>query len=1010
MSKSSQSLCESADISERLGGIWRGPHRPQSGIKKQGRRVPAAGVLLLLVCLCLAPHLNALNPSRNLDQYYHETWTSQRGLPGEAVYQIVQSSDGYLWLRTSAGLVRFDGVRFVRMDDVLGHEPVKAIANTSDHLLIRTTSRTLIYTDGRFTDYRPVQPLPDGEIRGVFESSNHEVLVGSDDFIYGIGLYKIRMLQTDTSWINAFLEGSDRTVWIGGNYGLYSYRNGALSVAADARKTEGVFALARDHAQNFWVGTPHGLFRLHQNPTALEPFGTGVLRKGINQIFEDRQHNLWVGTSSSGLVRVNADSVTSFNTTEGLSDNNVYALFEDREGNLWVGTANGLDRFRDTKITALTMKEGLPSNDTSTAIATRDGSVYVLCSYGGLTRIKNGKVVSVLTKIPGLSSIHGGSLFEDKKGRLWLGAVGALTMIEQGKITVYRDDPRLAKEYISSINEDDEGLILGTSESAVFRFKDGRTYPFLVHGNKTALTDPGNYIFAMYRQSNGTVWFGTVKGLFRYDPGTLPKRQPGVDFPVTTISDDEAGNLWLGGRIPGITRLRVADGQVARYLKSAGLFNAYAFRVLPDNRGNLWMGTADGIYEAESRQLDDYANGRSTFVHATRYGTADGMKTSEANFAALGSGGCKSTDGMLWFTTVNGMVEIDPFHLAVNGLVPSVVVESVSADNLQFTPGTVFRIPPGKDKIELRYTALSLRIPERVNFKYRLQGYDQDWVDAGQRRVAYYNNLPPGSYTFRVIAQNDDGVWNSDGAVIQFILEPRYYQTAWFHLLCLAFAATLVLLVVRFNTRRLRVRAAELEQLVSQRTMSLQVEVAERQRAEKAAIKARESMRFQATHDPLTSFLNRGAILENLHRELGVVARDDMPIAVFMADLDHFKEVNDRYGHLVGDEVLKEIGNRLTKSVRPYDFVGRYGGEEFLILLPNCKAADAKVRAEALCRIVRETPVDTAAGPLSISVSIGVVSADKRGTISPDEVLREADAALYAAKRAGRDCCIAFTA
>ncbi|HEV2173263.1 MAG TPA: two-component regulator propeller domain-containing protein, partial [Nitrospira sp.] len=561
-------------------------------------------LLEIAVFASLIAPLKALNPSRNLDQYYHETWTSQRGLPGEAVYQILQSSDGYLWLRTSAGLVRFDGVQFVMMDDALGHEPVKAIAAAADgHILIRTTSRTILYQNGRFSDYRAAKPLPDGEIRGVFESSNHEVLVGSDDFLYSVASNGIHALQSNTSWINVFLEDSRQTVWIGGEKNLYTFHDGALSIAADARKVEGVFGLAEDHEHTMWAGTPHGLFRLRQGPAAFEPVGTGILRQGIRRIFEDHQHNLWLGTTSEGLVRVSGGSVTSFNASEGLSDNGVYALFEDREGSLWVGTANGLDRFRDTKLTTLTTNEGLPSNDASTAIAARDGSVYVLCSYGGLARIKDGKVVSVITRIPGLPSIHGGALFEDKDGRLWLGARGALTRIDNGKITVYNADPRLSKEYISSINEDDEGLILGTSATALFRFKDGKTYPFLVRGKKTALTDPGNYIFAIYRQPGGTIWFGTVKGLFRYDPGQLPKRQPGIDFPVTTISDDQAGNLWLGGRTPGITRLRIIDGQVVHYLKNAGLFNAYAFRVLSDNLGNLWMGTTDGIFEAEAKDL-----------------------------------------------------------------------------------------------------------------------------------------------------------------------------------------------------------------------------------------------------------------------------------------------------------------------------------------------------------------------------------------------------------------------
>src|SRR5665213_264884 len=323
-------------------------------------------VLMWGTALSLTLPVAALNPARNIDQYFHESWNSQRGLPGEAVYQILQSQDGYIWLRTSAGLARFDGVRFVAMDDALGHEPVKAIAMGADgDLLIRTTSKTVAYKHGKFVDYLPAKPLPDGEIREMFETSRHEVLIGSDNFIYGVTRAGVRTLRSNTAWINSILEDSSHNTWIGGNYNLYSFRDGKLAIAASLGKYENIFAVAEDRAHTIWLGTPHGLLRLHQNPISLEPYGQGILRSGINQVFADEQNNLWLGTSSSGLVRVTAGRVSSFMATDGLSDNGVLAIFEDREGSLWVGTASGLDRFRDTKFTTLTVKEGLPSNDVS---------------------------------------------------------------------------------------------------------------------------------------------------------------------------------------------------------------------------------------------------------------------------------------------------------------------------------------------------------------------------------------------------------------------------------------------------------------------------------------------------------------------------------------------------------------------------------------------------------------------------------------------------------------------
>jgi diguanylate cyclase (GGDEF)-like protein len=932
-----------------------------------------------------AASMSGLNPDRKIDQYFHDAWTSQLGLPGEAVYQILQSPDGYLWLRTSAGLVRFDGVQFALMDAAIGNEPVKAIAISADgNLLIRTTSRTVLYRNGTFSDYLPPAPLPDGDIRAIFESRGHQVFIGSDDFLYAQRRDGIHLLKPDTSWISAFLQDEKNTIWIAGVNDLYSYQDGNLRSVVKLHAGEELLALAQDHRRTVWVGSAHGMFRLANNKVALEPVNHTPFRGGVNQIIEDKQNNLWVGTTSSGLVRMTEDHLSSFKFSDGLTDNTVLALFEDREGSLWVGTASGLDRFRNTKVTTLTVNEGLPSNYVSSTITARDGGIYALCSFGGLARIENNKVVSTITKIPGLRSIHGGALYEGKDGTLWLGTVGGLSHISDGKITVYKSDPRISESYLSALNEDEEGLIAGTTELLVVRIKNGKAQPFTVHGQTTPLSSRGNYTFAIYRQPSGTLWFGTVQGLFKYAPGSLPTRQPGINFPVTSVSDDGKGNLWLGGRIPGLTRFRIRDGQVTRYLRKDGLFDVYASRVLPDDEGNLWISTSNGIYRASSKDMDDFADGRVSSVPSVVIGTADGMKTSQAASTELGSGGSKAIDGTLWFTTVKGIVSINPRNIPRNDLIPPVVIENLIADDFQFLPNDRILIPSSKDKIEFHYTALSLRVPERVRFKYRLDGYDQDWVDAGTRRVAYYNNLRPGTYRFRVIASNDDGLWNMEGASVGFVLKPRYYQTAWFDCLCVLLLVFMIFLAFRFNTRRLRARAQELTRVVEERTKALQ---------------------FQATHDSMTTFLNRRAILESMAAELSRSKREKTPLAVMMADLDHFKDVNDTYGHVAGDQVLCEIARRLLESVRPYDFVGRYGGEEFLIVLSNCNSVRAIERGEELLRTVAATPVLITSGTIQVTMSIGMLAVEHWESTSPDEVLRTVDACLYAAKDAGRNCC-----
>ena len=811
----------------------------QIGIGARSTILMVAGRLaqLLVLVLCLTRTMPALNRARNIDQYGHDQWTSQSGLPGEAVYQILQTRDGYLWLRTSAGLVRFDGVRFVLVSPVVGgcpiNEPVKAIGKSAGgDLLVRSISRTLVCKDGAFADYLPARPLPDGETRVIFESQQHEFFVGSDDFIYVIEGGAIRMVRRGTGWIYDFLEDNGQ-VWIAGSGALYNYANRTLSLALSLGAENAAMALLDDRHHGLWVGTVKGIYRATPGRHSLERFAADRIRGDVNALIQDREGSLWAGTTAEGLLRITDGKVSAFSASDGLSDSKVLSLYEDQEGSLWVGTGAGLDRFRDTSLTTFTAKEGLPSNDTQGVIQTRDGSVYVFCYGGGLARISN-DVVAAITVRQGLPSAYSGGLFESSDGSLWVGTVGGLTRIRNGTITHYKGN-RLSKYFIAAINEDDEGLIVATSETLVLRFKNGEVRPFSIRGQTTPLSKPGNYVFTIYRDRVGTLWFGTVQGLFKFASGEPPDkaRRRQIEFSVTSIFDDGRGNLWLGGRVPGLTRFNTTSGKVTHYTKKDGLFDDYVTRVLADNN-NLWISTSSGIYRASRKDLDAFAAGHLSTVRSTSYGTADGMKTSEASLPPYQPAGVQARDGRLWFSTKKGIVAVDPKHILHNSLVPPVVIEEVVADGASSGRRDNLRFTVGKDKLEFHYTALSLRVPSRVQFKYKLEGYDHDWLDAGSRRVAYYTNLPPGSYRFRVVASNDDGVWNRQGASVSLVLQPHFYQTYWFYALCGAFACLSGFGLHGLRVRRMRAREAELVRIVAARTNELQEDIAARRRAELA--------------------------------------------------------------------------------------------------------------------------------------------------------------------------------
>ena len=624
----------------------------------------------------------------------------------------------------------------------------------------------------------------------------------------------------------------------------------------------------------------------------------------------------------------------------------VWSLLQARDGSLWVGTnSKGLNHvMKDGKIRVFTTRDGLPDGSINGLCEGRDGSLWIGSEHGVLSRLHAGQITSYRdSEIP---DARIASILEDKTGDLWLSfhELNGLVRFHNGRFEHYKS-PGLLN---TAVFAPDGSIWLGSDHGGVTHFSEGS---FSSYTTENGLLN--NFAQAVYVDREGVIWAGTSPG--------------------------------------GLNRIK--NGKVTTYSVAQGLFDLTVGAIVEDDSGNLWMTCNKGIFRVRKQELNDYADGKVDSIHSIVYGTADGLRAAECNFGSTPSV-WKGPNGRLWFATVAGVASIDSKLGQVVPAPPRTTVESVVVNQVNVPLHRKVTAGPGSTDLEVRYTAPDFVAPDRIRFRYRLRGFDTRWVEVGSRRQAFYTRLPPGVYLFEVQGAYAEGQWGPSSTFIELHMTPHIWQTGWFR-----FACGLILLFISAASYRLRTgylirRNGELEQRVLQRT-------AELQKATRAAEAAQAALQEQATRDSLTKLWNRRSIFEILQREIDRSCRENSSVCILMADLDHFKQVNDTYGHLAGDCVLQEVARRIGVLMRPYDAVGRYGGEEFMIVLPGCTQADALKRAEELRRTVYDLPIPFGSESLTVTCSFGLASA--LNVLGCQELVAAADKALYTAKRTGRN-------
>jgi PAS domain S-box-containing protein len=799
----------------------------------RGRRsISRVAPITFLVLLLSGFHSSALgaeqprviDPTEAFRIYSHDVWEAEDGLPQNSIQAITQTSDGYLWLGTEKGLVRFDGHTFRifthKNTPELKHNYIQSLfADRDGTLWAGTRSGDLVrWSDGTFYNY----PLGH-QINGIARDRNGALVVGTSSGLRRLLGARMVDYNTDATLsrvpVTALLEGRHGDLWVGTeDAGLVQIAHGKAThlTTHEGFSSNKIRSLFEDRDGNLWIGTDGGgLDRFDHGRISVFTSRQGLSSDSILAIARGEDGHLWAGTDGGGLDRLDGGRFTPYTTRQGLSNDVIQCLFKAREGSLWIGTdGGGLDRLKHRKFLTYTATDGLSQNLVTSIYQTRDGSVWMGTEGGGLNRLKDGRF-TVYTKKQGLSSNLVRAMTQDRQGNLWVGTDGAgLNRLRNGEITTFSKRDGLSNGVILSLAEDNQGALwIGTVEG-LDKFAHGK---FVTFRRPNPLAD--SVIMALHEARDGSLWIGTVDhGLIRLKNGQLTAFSPRSGLPaefVDSIHEDSNGTLWMGTNGGGL--LRYQGGKFTLYTSEDGLFNDTIFQILEDDHHNLWMSSNEGVFRVNESELNEFASGLIHHISSLTFDRDDGMKTAECT-GSNQPAGWKTRDGRLWFPTIKGAAVIDPDHLVTNPFPPPVLIEAVKYGNQPIEPLNALTLPPGSGQLEFHYAGLSFLAPAKVRFRYKLEGFDKDWVDAGGRTVAYYTNLPPRTYHFRVIACNNDGVWNHGGATLTLTLQPHVYQTVPFYAGCV-----LVLLLAASGLHRLRLRGiraheAKLAELVDQRT------------------------------------------------------------------------------------------------------------------------------------------------------------------------------------------------
>jgi signal transduction histidine kinase/ligand-binding sensor domain-containing protein len=769
----------------------------------------------------LSPSTWAVNPASHISQYGHSAWRILDGyLPGKP-NAVTQTIDGYLWVGTDNGLLRFDGVRFVPWTPPAGQRlpssTIRALLRTFDGSLWIATNSGL----SRWFNNNLVNLDLHGVVDEMVEDKDHSVWA-----IYGESPRHTLLCHIVETTPKCYDEKDGASelggplaldgvgnLWLGTRRGVLRWRPNSFAAhnIASLQSMEGVDTLEAVTVSP--EGSILGAIGMPGRGLGLEELTDGVWKPyrkpGFDgstvtaaALFVDRQDSLWIASLAQGLFRVHGQTVEHYGSADGLSGDSVRKLYEDREGNLWVLTSRGIDLLRDLRVVSFSTREGLGTEEVDSVRAASDGRVWVggaesldIIRRDGISSVRTGK---------GLPGGQVGAIFEDHTGQLWIGVDQKLFVYKDGKFKPITRSDGSPIGLVGTIAEDRDNNIWLSAfhESAVrlLRIRDFKIEEEIVHTQQEPANPPIPRGRLAIADADGNLWLAPSSGgLARITKGRAEI------FRYDGISDSRATQLILaldgsilGATSSGVIAWKNGNRQILTTLN--GLPCNVVNGLVNDASGNLWLNLQCGLVDITKADLEKWWEKSDTVVHPRVFDVLDGWQPGSAPWSSA----TRSTDGRLWFANRSVLQMIDPSHIPVDELPPPVHVEQIVADRKAYSPQNRVTIPSLTRDLEIDYTALSLGVPQKVFFRYKLEGRESNWTDALARRQAFYNDLRPGHYRFRVIACNNDGVWNEAGAALDFSILPAYYQTAWFRMACAGAVLLSLWIIYQFRVRQLQ--------------------------------------------------------------------------------------------------------------------------------------------------------------------------------------------------------------